>query len=89
MNEMVICSKNTALLGSALALMAVEEPWPVSVPVGSLASSNRRDGLCVSWRRNIELSSGKEMLGAAVRCPACGRSNCFPMVQACFREDVR
>jgi len=32
-NEMVNFSKNMALLGSTLALMAVEEPWPVSVPV--------------------------------------------------------
>jgi putative oxidoreductase len=31
--EMVNFSKNMALLGGALALMGVEEPWPVSVPV--------------------------------------------------------
>ena len=34
MNEMINFSKNMALLGSALALMGVEEPWPASVPVG-------------------------------------------------------
>jgi len=32
-NDMINFSKNMALLGSALALMAVEEPWPGSVPV--------------------------------------------------------
>jgi putative oxidoreductase len=34
MNEMVHFSKNMALLGSALALMGMNEPWPASVPVG-------------------------------------------------------
>ncbi len=33
MNEMINFSKNMALLGSALALMGVDEPWPVSVPI--------------------------------------------------------
>lgn len=33
MNEMINFTKNLALLGSALALMGVEEPWPASVPV--------------------------------------------------------
>lgn len=33
MSEMVNFTKNLALLGGALALMGVEEPWPVSVPV--------------------------------------------------------
>lgn len=33
MNDMVHFSKNMALLGGALALMGVEEPWPASVPV--------------------------------------------------------
>lgn len=33
MNEMINFSKNMALLGGALALMGVEEPWPASVPV--------------------------------------------------------
>jgi putative oxidoreductase len=31
-NEMIHFSKNMALLGAALALMAVEEPWAASVP---------------------------------------------------------
>ncbi|HVH87594.1 MAG TPA: DoxX family protein [Terriglobales bacterium] len=31
--EMIQFSKNMALLGGALALMGVEEPWPTSVPV--------------------------------------------------------
>lgn len=34
MNDMINFSKNLALLGAALALMAVEEPWPASVPAG-------------------------------------------------------
>jgi uncharacterized membrane protein YphA (DoxX/SURF4 family) len=33
MNEMIHFSKNMALLGSALALMGVDEPWPASVPI--------------------------------------------------------
>jgi putative oxidoreductase len=33
MNDQINFSKNMALLGAALALMAVEEPWPASVPV--------------------------------------------------------
>lgn len=33
MNDMINFSKNMALLGAGLALMAVEEPWPASVPV--------------------------------------------------------
>lgn len=34
MNELINFSKNVALLGSALALMGMEEPWPASVPIG-------------------------------------------------------
>jgi hypothetical protein len=33
MNDMINFSKNMALLGAALALMGVEEPWPASVPI--------------------------------------------------------
>jgi putative oxidoreductase len=33
MNEMINFSKNMALLGSALTLMGVDEPWPVSLPI--------------------------------------------------------
>jgi putative oxidoreductase len=33
MNEEVNFTKNMALLGGALALMAIEEPWPASAPV--------------------------------------------------------
>ena len=33
MNDMINFSKNLALVGAAAALMAVEEPWPVSVPI--------------------------------------------------------
>jgi putative oxidoreductase len=34
MNDMINFTKNMALLGAALSLMSVEEPWPVSLPVG-------------------------------------------------------
>ena len=34
MNDMINFTKNMAMLGAALALMGVEEPWPASVPVG-------------------------------------------------------
>jgi putative oxidoreductase len=33
MNEMINFTKNMALLGGALALTGVDEPWPASVPV--------------------------------------------------------
>lgn len=32
-HEMVNFTKNLALLGGALALLGVDEPWPVSVPI--------------------------------------------------------
>lgn len=34
MNEMINFTKNMALLGAALALAGVEEPWPASIPLG-------------------------------------------------------
>lgn len=40
-SEMVNFSKNLALLGGTLALMAVEEPWPMSVPGGQLSRIER------------------------------------------------
>jgi putative oxidoreductase len=33
MNDMINFGKNTALMGGALALMSIEEPWPASVPL--------------------------------------------------------
>jgi len=33
MNDLINFTKNMALAGGAMALMAVEEPWPASVPV--------------------------------------------------------
>src|SRR2546421_11793503 len=33
MNDMINFSKNMALLGGALALTGVDEPWPASVPI--------------------------------------------------------
>jgi putative oxidoreductase len=42
MNDMTNFAKNMALLGAALALMAVEEPWPASVPVAQPESRRYR-----------------------------------------------
>ena len=39
MNEMINFSKNMALIGGALALMGVDEPWPASVPIGQRDST--------------------------------------------------
>ncbi len=33
-NDMIHFAKNMAMLGGAMSLMAMEEPWPVSVPIG-------------------------------------------------------
>ena len=33
-NEMAHFMKNIAMLGGVMALMAMEEPWPLSLPVG-------------------------------------------------------
>jgi len=33
-NDMVHFMKNIAMLGGAMALMGMDEPWPVSVPIG-------------------------------------------------------
>ncbi len=41
MNNMENFAKNLALLGAALALMAVEEPWPVSVPLAKPTAGTR------------------------------------------------
>ncbi len=41
MNDMANFTKNVALLGAALALMAVEEPWPVSVPIAPPTAGTR------------------------------------------------
>ena len=41
MNDMINFSKNMALLGGALALMGVEEPWPSSVPVAQRSKLKR------------------------------------------------
>lgn len=40
-NEGVNFMKNMALLGGALALMGVEEPWPVSIPTGQPTTMDR------------------------------------------------
>ena len=33
-NDMIHFMKNMAMLGAVLSLMGMEEPWPVSVPIG-------------------------------------------------------
>jgi uncharacterized membrane protein YphA (DoxX/SURF4 family) len=40
-NEMINFMKNMAMLGGALALMGVEEPWPVSLPIAQPSVSQR------------------------------------------------
>jgi uncharacterized membrane protein YphA (DoxX/SURF4 family) len=37
--EMINFTKNVALLGGAMALMGVEEPWPASVPIAQPRSN--------------------------------------------------
>jgi putative oxidoreductase len=41
MNEMVNFAKNMAMLGAALALMGVEEPWEASIPVAQPSRAER------------------------------------------------
>jgi uncharacterized membrane protein YphA (DoxX/SURF4 family) len=41
MTEMINFTKNMALVGGAMALMGVEEPWPASVPVLQPKRSHR------------------------------------------------
>jgi hypothetical protein len=48
--EMIQFTKNMALLGGALALMGMEEPWPASVP---LAQPSKIERLKKSARRLI------------------------------------
>lgn len=43
MSEMINFSKNMALMGAALALMGVEEPWPASVPLPQNNLSDVKD----------------------------------------------
>lgn len=50
MNNMVNFSKNMALLGAAMALLAVEEPWPASVP---LAQPDRIERVRGAVRRRV------------------------------------
>jgi putative oxidoreductase len=48
--EMVNFMKNMALMGGALALMGVEEPWPASIPV---ATPNLERQLRNRWTREV------------------------------------
>ncbi|HEY2392796.1 MAG TPA: DoxX family protein [Candidatus Angelobacter sp.] len=48
MNEMINFSKNVALIGSALSLMGVDEPWPASVPIGQSESERSFEDLLAS-----------------------------------------
>ena len=43
-SEMIQFAKNVALLGSALALIGVEEPWPASVPIAQPERPEWRQG---------------------------------------------
>ncbi len=47
--DMIHFAKNLAMVGASLALMGVEEPWPVSVPV---AQPNVRKQLEGAWKGN-------------------------------------
>ena len=40
-NEMIHFSKNMAMLGASIALLGVDEPWPVSVPLGQPSTLDR------------------------------------------------
>jgi putative oxidoreductase len=40
-NDMVNFMKNIAMLGSAMTLMSMEEPWPMSVPIGQPSRLDR------------------------------------------------
>jgi putative oxidoreductase len=41
MNEVINFSKNLALLGAALLLLGVEEPWPASLPAARRSGAQR------------------------------------------------
>src|ERR1700756_1772642 len=41
MNETINFMKNLALAGGAMALMAIEEPWPASIPVMKASRMHR------------------------------------------------
>jgi uncharacterized membrane protein YphA (DoxX/SURF4 family) len=49
-NDMIHFMKNLAMAGGALALMGVEEPWPVSVPV---ARPSLRKQVQNAWDREV------------------------------------
>jgi putative oxidoreductase len=40
-NQMINFMKNLAMLGGALALMGVEEPWPLSLPIAQPTPTQR------------------------------------------------
>ena len=50
LNDMVNFTKNLALMGGAAAMMAVDEPWPMSVPV---ARTGRIERARKFFRREI------------------------------------
>ncbi len=41
MQEMINFTKNMALFGGAMTMMAIEEPWPMSVPVAQKKPASR------------------------------------------------
>lgn len=48
-NEAIHFMKNIAMLGAALALMGVEEPWPVSVPIAQPNATHRVAEFARKW----------------------------------------
>lgn len=47
--DMTHFAKNLAMLGASLALMGVEEPWPISVPVAQPSVRKQLEG---AWKGN-------------------------------------
>lgn len=48
-NDMVNFMKNMAMLGAAMALLGVEEPWPASVPVAQPTAKRRIAEYARKW----------------------------------------
>jgi uncharacterized membrane protein YphA (DoxX/SURF4 family) len=47
--DMIHFGKNLAMVGASLALMGIEEPWPVSVPVAQPSVRQQLEG---AWKGN-------------------------------------
>src|SRR5204862_6817293 len=64
MNDLITFTKNLALMGGAAALIAVEEPWPLSVPV-ALSRRTERAGQC--FRPEISTEVTRRRAGSPCR----------------------